>query len=158
MSLSACVFCSSTYVPKLPPLMTSRELGMHVLRGGALCLACTRPWLPPQHGLVGCRWEGISSCLYNYCVLFTRSQCVHAHAVRRGRHITYTNRPGALVLVQCGHSVAGVLFLVGWWVLCDWGLFCIPEGTQKSHPRREDPWLSVGTRGQTSCVGTALGA
>lgn len=50
MSLSACVFCSSTYVPKLPPLMTSRELGMHVLRGGALCLACTRPWLLPSTG------------------------------------------------------------------------------------------------------------
>lgn len=75
-----------------------------------------------------------------------------------GKHITYTSSSGALVLVWCGRSVTGMLFLTGLWELCNWGLFCISEGDPEPHPMREDPQFSVGTGGQASCVLTVVGA
>lgn len=60
-------------------------------------------------------------------MVFKRSQYVHNHIMLSGggKHITYTSSSGALVLVWCGHSVTGMLFLTGLWKLCNWGLFCI---------------------------------
>lgn len=96
-------------------------------------------------------------CVFlNYCMVLKRSQYVHNHIVRWGKHITYTSSSRALVLVQCGHSMVGVPFLAGLWMPCNWGLFW--KGTQKPHLMREDPQFSVGTGGQTSCVLTVVSA
>lgn len=73
-------------------------------------------------------WEACLCVFLNYCMVFKRSQYVHNRIVRWRKHITYTSSSRALVLVQCGHGMAGVRFFVGLWVPYNWGLFCIPEG------------------------------
>lgn len=83
-------------------------------------------WLPPRALLRG----KICLVFFSYCMVFKRSQYVHNHIMLSGggKHITYTSSSGALVLVWCGHSVTGMLFLTGLCELCNWGLFCILEG------------------------------
>lgn len=46
----------------------------------------------------------------------------------RGKNPSPTPQLRDPVLIQCGHHVAGMPFPAGLWVLCDRGIFCIPEG------------------------------
>lgn len=105
------------------------------LSGRTLCLACTRPWLPSP-ALVGGK-----ACLHVFKITAWCSEepNMFVTILSGGKNTSPTQQLGPCA-DKCGLSVAGIPFPAGLWVLCDWGIFCIPEGTQKPHLRRRDPF------------------